>query len=49
MDYITLRLLLLVSDLDSVRLTNKLERVSFIKELGRQLFIYDSLAQDPLN
>ena len=27
----------------------KLDRVSFMRELGRKLFIYDSLVQDPLN
>ena len=27
----------------------KLDRVSFMRELGRKLFIYDSLVQDPIN
>ena len=44
MDYVTLRALLLVSDLDSVRLTDKLERVSLMTEPGRKLCIYDSHA-----
>ena len=49
MDHITLRVPLLVSDLDSVRLTNELERVPCMKEPGRKLLINDSIAQDPLN
>ena len=48
-EHINLRVVIIVSDLDPQKVIKKLERVSFMKEVGRKLFHYDSLCQDPLN
>ena len=48
-EHIDLRVVMVVSDLDATKINRKLERVSFMKEPGRKLFLYDSLCQDPLN
>ena len=40
---------MVISELDSQKIDNKMGRVSFMKEPGRKLFLYDSLCQDPLN
>ena len=44
-----MRVVLIISDLDPVKINKKLEKVSFMKEPGRKLFHYDSMCQDPLN
>ena len=38
-----------VTESDPQTMGRKLDRVSFMRELGRKLFIYDSLVQDPIN
>jgi hypothetical protein len=47
--YVEQRIALVISDLDGQKIAKKLEKVSFMREPGRKLFIYDSLCQDPLN
>ena len=48
MEYIELRIAF-VTESDPQTMSRKLDRVSFTRELGCKLFIYDSLVQDPLN
>ena len=48
-EHINLRIVMVISDLDPLKINKKLEKVSFMKEVGRKLFHYDSLCQDPLN
>ena len=38
-----------VTESDPQTMGRKLDRVSFMREPGRELLIYDSLVQDPLN
>ena len=38
-----------VTESDPLTMSRKLDSVSFMREFGRKLFIYDSLVQDPLN
>ena len=47
-DHIELRIAF-VTESDPTTMGRKLDRVSFMREPGRKLFIYDSLVQDPLN
>ena len=42
-------MVLVISDLDPVRSNKQLEKVSFMKEVGRKLFHNDSMCQDPMN
>ena len=48
-EHINLRVHMIVSDLDPVKINKKLEKVSFMKEPGRKMFHYDSMCQGPLN
>ena len=48
-EHIETRVVMVISELDSQKIDNKMGRVSFMKEPGRKLFLYDSLCQDPLN
>jgi hypothetical protein len=46
MEYIELRIAF-VTESDPQTMNRKLDRVSFMREPGRKLFIYDSMVQDP--
>ena len=48
-EHINLRVVLVISDLDPVRINKKFEKVAFMKEPGRKMFHYDSMCQDPMN
>ena len=48
-EHMDMRVVLIISDLDANKINKKLDRVSFMKEPGRKMFVYDSLIQDPLN
>ena len=47
--YIDHRVALIISKLESVKLNKKFEKLMFMKEGGRKIFLYDSFCQDPLN
>ena len=47
--HINLRVAFVSGELDAARVNQKLERVSFMMEPGRKMFIYDALCQDPMN
>ena len=48
MEYIELRIAF-VTESDPQTMNRKLDVVSFMRELGRKLFIFGSMVQDPLN
>ena len=47
-DHINMKVVLIVSDLDANKIMRNMDRVPFMKESGRKLFVYDCLSQDPL-
>ena len=48
MEFIELRIAF-VAESEPLAMSKKLDRVSFMREPGRKLFMYDSMVQDPLN
>ena len=48
-EYVEQRIAFIISEMDAPKIAKKLERVSFMREPGRKVFIYDSLCQEPLN
>ena len=48
-EFVEQRAVLIIADLEPSKISKKLERVTFMKEPGRKLFLYDSMVHEPLN